>query len=59
LCFPNEEKTIIQERWKEGGGKDLINRGWGLLGADLLDLLGLKTPKEMSHLLEEIFTAGS
>lgn len=50
-------RAITQERWKEGGGTDLINRSWGTRSVGS-DLLGLKAPREMLHLLVETFTAG-
>lgn len=56
--------SVVSPMWEEenhpgemvGGGTDLINRSWGLL---VSDLLGPRAPREMLHLLAEIFTAGS
>lgn len=57
LFVPSERKSSRQARWKEGGGTDLISRSGGTTSVGS-DLLGLKAPGEMLHLLVETFTAG-
>lgn len=56
LLEREEEQSSSRDGRKEEGHTSLAGSGeLGLLGSDLL---GLKAPGEMLHLLAEIFTAG-